>query len=295
MQSISSFRQYILHPKRKRAVLYSLLLSVTVLCTAALVPRIYSKSSEGASRRKPPSNLNKVTGSSIAQAGLGASGPLQPRLASQAQADRMRKGLGQRFQRPGHEVSVLTGILSIAGQEHPIQIRRSQEQEGESVSMVIQGEGSVTWSSGEGAMTNGRRAAASEQRLIERVALDSPDQFILAQLRGASYYTVAYGVVPEEALQSESYSGPAWDVIRIDEPNRARLIRPESAWRMYYVNSETGLLERIVSTEEGTPVLAELLDWTNSQGEMVPGRIKWSSNGQVIMELSLTGFANGPK
>jgi hypothetical protein len=134
-----------------------------------------------------------------------------------------------------------------------------------------------------------------EHRLIERIALDSPDQFILAQLRGASYYTVATKVVPEEALESHNYNGPAWDVVRVKELDRAGLASPESPWRMYYINSETGLIERIISSEQGEPILAELLEWSNHQGELMPGRIRWTRNKQVIMELVFSGVAYGAR
>ena len=54
---------------------------------------------------------------------------------------------------------------------------------------------------------------------------DPPDQFVLAQLRGSSYYTVARNVRPAGA--TDGYAGPLWNVVRIDEGNdqEERLLR----------------------------------------------------------------------
>ncbi|MEK6409750.1 MAG: hypothetical protein AABN34_22730 [Acidobacteriota bacterium] len=223
-------------------------------------------------------------------------GRLLTRLSSQPQADRLRHRLGQRFVGKGREQSILAGTLTIGADRILVRIVRTQNEDGEDVQIALNGGPvSLAWTAKQGALSANPSPTAVERSLVERLALDSPDQFILAQLRGASYYTVARQVVPEEALQSQGYSGPAWDVVRVDEPTRIGLTKPESSWRMYYVNSETGLLERIISSEQGQPIMAELLEWSNRQGELAPGRIRWSRNGQVIMELVLTASAYGSR
>src|SRR5258708_487475 len=98
-------------------------------------------------------------------------------------------------------------------------------------------------------MSSGKSAAGTERSLIERLALDSPDQFVLAQLRGASYYTVARDVMPTSAGGSDDYNGPLWDVIRLGEPQTSKSA-PLSHWRIFHINSASSLIDRSISDEQ---------------------------------------------
>jgi hypothetical protein len=133
-----------------------------------------------------------------------------------------------------------------------------------------------------------------ERSLIERVTLDSPDQFIQAQLRMASYYTIARNVMPPEANGGDEYNGPVWDVVRITEPKGEGGGRPLGPIRHYFLNSSTGLPEKVVSDEQGQTIVAELSGWINQGGELLPTRIVWSRDKQIIMELTVKGFFAGP-
>ena len=128
--------------------------------------------------------------------------------------------------------------------------------------------------------------------MIERLALDSPDQFVLAQLRGASYYTIARDVVPGGV--GDDYDGPVWDVIRVGE-SEANEKKPESLWRIYYVNSRTGLIDKIESQHNDQLITVELGDWGDHSGELSPGRIRWLANSEVLMEFALNSVSNGPR
>jgi hypothetical protein len=123
--------------------------------------------------------------------------------------------------------------------------------------------------------------------LIERLVFDSPDQFVLAQLRGASYYTVARNVRPPEA--SDGYSGPLWNIVRVNDPEPDEAKRARSRWRLYYINTKTGLIERIVSNSDGQQVTATLA-WAEVQGEKIPVRITWKRQGETIMQYAMTDF-----
>ena len=74
--------------------------------------------------------------------------------------------------------------------------------------------------------------------------------------------------------------------IRIEMNNR----KPESSWRLYYINATTGLIDKIVSEIGGERTEANLTGWTTSGGETLPSQINWSRNGQMIMEFRLTNF-----
>lgn len=225
-----------------------------------------------------------------------ARGRSQSRLALQPEADKQRRRLGQRFLAPGREVSTLIGMLTLGADRQTVRIVRSQDDDDERLTILLSGvQGTFTWSGLDGAKSDGSPAIGKLRALIERLALDSPDQFILAQLRGAAYYTVARAVRPSEAGGSDNYAGPVWDVVRISEPDGRTQNKPQSSWRLYYINAQTGLIDKAISQEQGQTTTAEFSGWVNQGGERAPTRITWTQNKQVVMELSLNNIAHGPK
>jgi hypothetical protein len=220
---------------------------------------------------------------------------LRTRLSLQPEADRLRRTLGKRFLAPGYERANTAGTLSVGAKQYQVRIVRTQTDDGEVVEIVLGGEPALlTWSWIEGAKSGARLANGVERSLIERVTLDSPDQFIQAQLRMASYYTIARNVMPPEANGGDEYNGPVWDVVRITEPKGEGGGRPLGPIRHYFLNSSTGLPEKVVSDEQGQTIVAELSGWINQGGELLPTRIVWSRDKQIIMELTVKGFFAGP-
>jgi hypothetical protein len=218
------------------------------------------------------------------------------RLSLQPEADRSRRRLGQRFIAPGHERAAITGTLTVGAQQFQVRIVRTQSDDGEAVEIALNnGAASLTWNAGEGAKSGASLASGTERQLTERLALDSPDQFIQAQLRMASYYTIARNVLPAGAGDADDYNGPMWDVVRVTEPKGEDAGQPLSLVRHYFLNSSTGLLEKVVSDEPGQTIVAELLGWTNQGGELLPTHIVWTRDKQVVMELTVGGFLTGPK
>jgi len=218
------------------------------------------------------------------------------RLSHQLEAERLRHALGLRFLGPGREKTTITGTLTIGADRSPIRIVRTQTDDGEQVEIAIGGGGwRMTWNATEGARIDGLRPAESYRAIIERLALDSADQFVLAQLRGASYRTVAINVIPSSAAGSDDYSGPTWDVVRIGEPNTSGTDSPLSKSRSFHINTSTGLIDRCFSQEGSETIVAEMTGWVDRFGENVPTRITWSRDGQPVMELNLNGIAHGPK
>ena len=71
--------------------------------------------------------------------------------------------------------------------------------------------------------------------------------------------------------------------------------KPLSLWRLYYINSSTGLIDKVISQEQREIVTANLSGWINQGGEQVPTHITWTINKQVVMELSLNNVVYGPK
>jgi len=226
------------------------------------------------------------------QAQTKRSGPRN--LSLQPEAFNMGRRLGGRFAPGKREKSVLIGNLTIGSESRVLHTTRTQTDDGEQVEIRIAGSpGLLTWDKGQGARSSGSRANRSDRELIERLVLDGPDQFVLAQLRGASYYTVARNVRPVDA--GDNYAGPLWNIVRVNDPEPDETKRAQSSWRLYYVNTATGLIDRIESEVEGQRIVAVISGWTEPSGEKVPTQITWTRQGQTLMQYSLTNFSHAEK
>jgi hypothetical protein len=210
-------------------------------------------------------------------------------LSLQPEAFRVARQLGKRFGAASRAVSALSGQLSIAGSQQAITITRRQTESGETVELSLTGR-ALTWNAAEGMKTNAGAATDAERLLLERLLLDSPDNFVLAQVRGASYFTIARNVRPTDA--TDGYAGPLWNMVRVDEPQVDEQLRPQSTWRIYYLNVETGLPDRVEYQLDGKDIRAEFLEWNEAQGEKTPSLIRWSSDGQTIMEYRATNVSH---
>jgi hypothetical protein len=114
-------------------------------------------------------------------------------------------------------------------------------------------------------------------------------------MRGASYFTIGRNVRPAEAGDSESYAGPTWDLIRITEAQPSSTNQTDSLWRLFYINTSTGLIDRIVHQEQEQMISVELSQWIDRAGELEPTLIRWALGQQVVMELSFTDITYGPR
>jgi hypothetical protein len=215
--------------------------------------------------------------------------------ALQPEAQRFSRRVGQRFLEPGRESSMLVGQLNVGGDQRHVRILRLQGDDGERVEVSFAGrQETLSWDAERGPLSSEGDAEGDARVLLERLVLDSPDQFALAQLRGASYYTVARSARPTNDGGADGYKGPLYDLVRVGEPGREDGKGWSSPWRLYHVNTATGLVEKIVSEEGGTTVEAVLSDWGTHAGEKLPARITWASGGQVFMELTLQNVTHGP-
>lgn len=210
-------------------------------------------------------------------------------LSLQPEASRVGRQLGKRFGPSSRSVTVLSAQLSIAGSQQPITLTRRQTETGETVEMGFS-DRALTWSPDEGTKASAGTATETERLLLERLILDSPDQFVLAQLRGASYFTLARNVRPADA--SDGYAGPLWNLVRIDEPHGDEKLRPQSTWRIYYINVQTGLTDRVEYQLNGEDIRADFIEWIEVQGEKTPSRIRWTTNNQPLMEYRTTSVSH---
>lgn len=212
-------------------------------------------------------------------------------LSLQPEAFNLSRRLGNRFRPSRESASTMVGTLTTAGTEQTVNITRTQTSTGEDVGIGIAGEaGTLTWNDVDGAKATGSTLGEAQQILIERVVLDNPDQFVLAQLRGASYYTVARNV-RADAGGGENYNGPLWDIVRVDEPQSERTSRLLSNSRLYYINVQTGLIDKIVSELKGETIEANILEWSNQSGEKFPSHIVWKRGDETVQEFRLTSVS----
>ena len=211
-------------------------------------------------------------------------------LLLQPEALKLARKLGARFLTDEPKTSVVSGTLRIGSEEQTMQLMRKQTEDGESVEIrVTSSPAPLTWDAKHGGVASGLNATGNERELIERLVFDSPDQFVLMQCRGASYYTVARAVRPVGA--PDGYDGPLWTIVRVDDPEQDEAKKPASRWRLYYLNASTGLIDRVESEVQGQRIVAEISSWTEQNGEKVPARIIWTRAGQTLMQYGLTNFS----
>jgi len=218
-------------------------------------------------------------------------GPRTRDLALQPDAFKLSRRIGgERFKAKTPAVVTVQGVLSTGTNRQNIQLSRYQTDNGERVELSVAGAlAPLSWDATAGARTSAGVLDLANRVLLERLTFDSADQFILAQLRGASYYVVARQVRPDDA--ADNYSGPLWDVVRIDDPEQNEQKKPLSGWRLYYINNKTGLIDKIVCDSQGERIEANFSDWTERAGEKFPSAITWTSHGQTVMSFSLTNVS----
>jgi hypothetical protein len=199
----------------------------------------------------------------------------------------LRRVGGERFKSRTNTSLSVQGVLKTTGDSHTVSIVRGQTDDGERVEVFFSdGVASLVWTPNSGPQNSSGTTLSQAQRiLLERLAYDSADQFILAQLRGASYSVVICNLRPDDA--GDEYTGPLWDVVRVDDPERDEQKRPLSPWRLYYINRTTGLIDKVISEVGGERVEAQFSDWTDRNGEKFPASITWSRGGQTVMTFNL--------
>jgi len=209
-------------------------------------------------------------------------GPKLRNLSLQPEALRVSRRLGNRFTPMARAAMAMHGTLSSRTEQHPVTMIRRQIDSGEEVEVVVRGR-RLIWRHTEGVKILHSEPTEDERHLVARLIFDSPDQFVLAQLRGASYYTIARNVRPVHA--DDNYNGPLWTLIRVEEPQRADSMRSIPNWRIYYINSESGLVDRVEYELNGREIQVDVVEWIEENGEKTPSRINWSSDGQIIMRF----------
>jgi hypothetical protein len=191
--------------------------------------------------------------------------------------------VGDRFSGLTEGTTVLSGLLTRGDTREAIQITRRQSEANETVEIVKAGSSS-TWDDLAG-FKEDEAVPPAEREIAERVIRDSVDRFVLDQTRGAAYTVVGRFVRAGITNGSENYEGPLWRIVRVNE---SPATHPTSEWRLYYINEKTGLIDKVLSEQDGRHYEAAFSEWRQENGEWFPREIIWTCDGQTLMTLSLT-------
>jgi len=205
-------------------------------------------------------------------------------LSLHPEAGKLSRKLGQRFIDSDSAVSVLVGEVVTGDIRVPVRVVRRQDRSGESVEIAANGK-TLSWNASDRAKRNAA-LPDFDRTLIDRVVFDSPDAFILAQLKGASYHVLARNVRADIG-GADNYDGPLWTVVRVSYPAAGADTEPQ---RIYYINSGTGLIDKVVSEQSGQEIEATFDRWTTEKGETFPAVVRWTRDGQQLMEFRVINF-----
>ena len=262
-----------------RKIIITLVVSAAVGMTLMVV---YAKTS--ATRSRPLASASQTLQGSGANI---EDGPAQMDLASQPEALKLSRRIGgNRFKARSASALDVSGVITTGTSQQSIQITRRRTATGESVKLFTPDSSiALEWEASAGISDSSKTPNAEKSAEFERLIFDSVDQFILAQLRGASYYVVARNVRPDNA--PDNYSGPLWDVVRIEDAAVDEQKGSQSKWRLYYLNRTTGLIDKVVSESQGQRIEASFSDWKKQGDELSPSTITWTSNGQTLMTFTV--------
>ena len=208
-------------------------------------------------------------------------------LSLQPEAAKLGRRLGQRFIGSESDVTVLIGEVTTGETRMPLRMVRYQDQRGESVEISVNGR-VLLWNASQAA-TGDKALNESARSLVERLVFDSPDAFVLAQLRGASYQVIGKNVRADLG-GADSYNGPLWTVVRVSYEAAESETKPDSLARVFYIDSRTGLLDKVISEIGGQEIEASMEGWLTENEETFPSLIRWSVAGRKVMDFRVINF-----
>lgn len=200
--------------------------------------------------------------------------------------------LGNRFESPAQGRSVMTATFTRSkGEPRTAQLTIIRELpdklriEETASQRTIGHDGSRPWS-------RAGSPSAEDLRLIETIVRDSVEHFIAGQARGDATFHLGDMFRADDG-SNQNYEGPFHDILRVDdafETPEGTKTRPT----LFYLNSRTGLLEKIVYDREEEKIEVEFGAWLTIASQKTPGRIVWKENGSVTNQLVITQVAFSP-
>jgi hypothetical protein len=65
--------------------------------------------------------------------------------------------------------------------------------------------------------------------------------------------------------------------------------------RLYYINVQTGLIDKIVCELKGATIEASILQWVDQAGEKLPSHIVWKRGNETVQEFRLSSVSIQPQ
>jgi len=135
---------------------------------------------------------------------------------------------------------------------------------------------------------DGKHAKADpvDEDLIETLIYGSAEHFFDTQMQGMATRLLGSRFLLHRGSTAD-YNGPYYDVYKVAETSADE----KEQLRLYYFNSDTLLLERVVYeiNRNGATVKVEekLGDWSREQGQQVARRIERFENGEPVFVLTV--------
>ncbi len=205
--------------------------------------------------------------------------------------------LGDRLEKPGRERLSVTGTLSRADSkaeavtavwEFPDRLRLTAQKGNQARVIAFDGEQ---------VSAGGNPLDEAEQDLLETLVYGSAEHFFDTQMEGMATRFLGSRFRLDDG-SSADYSGPYYDVYKVADKVKTANDQREQL-KLYYFNSETLLLERVVYeiARNGATVKVEerLGDWTREQGQLVARRIERRENGESVFVFTMRTARLSPR
>lgn len=245
--------------------------------------------------RRPPATIptldnqeNRPTLSNRKERGYVSRSRLSPKLAMHLNA------LGNRLERPGRERLTITGYVLSSSDSQAREIAATLEFPDKLRLSIQNGQQNrlITFDKQE---LRGQ-PTPDELDLIESLTYDSAEHFFNTQMQGNAMRFLGSRFRTDDG-SNPHYSGAYFEIYKIAD--RIEASGEERAAKLYYFNSETLLLERVIYAinRNGSEINIEtkLSDWRVEEGQKVARRIERLENGRSVFVLSIRSAQFGSR
>jgi hypothetical protein len=236
----------------------------------------------------PDNRQNRPNVSSRKDRGYVSRGRLSPTLARHLNA------LGDHLERPGRERLTITGEMRWSSDSQAREIAATLEfpdklrlgvQDGHQNRLITFDKQEIKG-----------QPAPDELDLVESLTYDNAEHFFHTQMQGNAMRFLGSRFRTDDGSDPD-YSGPYFEIYKIAD--RIAASGEERAAKLYYFNSETLLLERViyVINRNGSEINIEtkLSDWRVQDGQKVARRIERLENGRSVFVLNIRSAQFGKR
>ncbi len=229
-----------------------------------------------------------VPGTGSAQSERQASGNAAPVGAVRLDLAHAAQVLGDRLRTTGKERAALTGVVTKTdGAPASVQLLREFP---DKVRLEKQdGAPEVVLFDGKRGAQNGADPDNESEDLLELLVYDWPDQFFVHHADGSGLYLVASRA---QWLESGRPTGVFYNVYdALDKIQSGKTVRSRVA--RFYVNADSGLIERVQYQGSGGPVEVRFTDWQVANGQRFPAGVERLENGKSSLTVVFSSAAFG--